>query len=120
MKRSARKAAGSVAEYLSAVPEPARAMIEELRRVIRAAVPKDAVEVISYGIPAFKRGKVLVWYAAFAKHCSLFPTKAILEHFQEDLTAYTTAKGTVHFPLGKPLPKALIRKMVKARVEQAG
>ena len=118
--KAAKPAGGTVKEYLAAVPEAARPRIEELRAVIRAAVPKEAVEVISYKIPAFKADRVLVWYAAFAKHCSLFPTKAVIEQFKNELKGYSKSKGTVHFPLDKPLPRSLIRKMVKARVKQAG
>lgn len=75
-------------------------------------MPKDATEVISYGIPAFKHKRVLVWYAAFADHCSLFPTAAVIEKFKDELKGFSTSKGTIHFPLSKPLPVALIKKIV--------
>jgi uncharacterized protein YdhG (YjbR/CyaY superfamily) len=81
-------------------------------------VPPDAVDIISYGIPAFKHKRVLVWFAAFSNHCSLFPTAAIIEKFQSDLKAFPTSKGTIHFPTGNPLPTALIKKLVKTRVAQ--
>jgi uncharacterized protein YdhG (YjbR/CyaY superfamily) len=75
--------------------------------------------VISYGIPAFRDKQVLVWYAAFAKHLSLFPTAEVIAEYREELKDFVVSKGTVKFALGKPLPIALIKKMVKARVEKA-
>jgi uncharacterized protein YdhG (YjbR/CyaY superfamily) len=89
-----------------------------MRAAVRSAVPKDAVETISYGIPAFKKEKILVWFAAFADHCSLFPTAAVLAEFGSDLKGYSVSKGTVRFPTDEPLPIALIKKLVKARVAQ--
>jgi uncharacterized protein YdhG (YjbR/CyaY superfamily) len=90
-----------------------------MRAAIRSAVPREATEVISYRIPAFKHGVVLVWYAAFADHCSLFPTAAVIEKFKNELNGFSTSKGTIHFSLNKPLPIALIKKLVKARVARA-
>ena len=109
----------TVDEYLDTVPEPARSTLEKLRTGIRATVPVGAVETISYRIPAFKYKKVLVWYAAFADHCSLFPTASIIERFKPELKGFTTSKGTIQFPVDKPLPAALVRKMIKARVREA-
>ena len=117
-KSSARPSGKTVDEYLANVPKEARASFEKLRATVKAVVPKEAEEVISYGIPALKMKKVVVWYAAFAKHVSLFPSAAIIAEFQGELKGYSTSKGTVQFELGKPLPLALIKKMVKARVEQ--
>lgn len=111
-------AVNTVAEYLARVPEPARSALNQMRSAIREVMPPGAVEVISYNIPAFRHKKVLVWYAAFADHCSLFPTAAVIEKFKDELTAYKSAKGTVRFPLDKPLPLELIRKMTRARVKQ--
>ncbi|HET9282442.1 MAG TPA: DUF1801 domain-containing protein [Candidatus Angelobacter sp.] len=74
-------------------------MLLEIREAIRSVVPPEATEIISYKIPAFKHKRVLVWYAAFANHCSLFPTAAIVEEFKDDLEGYSTSKGTIHFPL---------------------
>lgn len=107
-----------VDEYLAGVPEPARGTLKKVRAAIRSAAPPEATETISYGIPALKYKGVLVWFAAFSDHCSLFPTAAIIEKFEKELKGYTTSKGTIHFPTDKPLPSALIRKMVKARVGQ--
>jgi uncharacterized protein YdhG (YjbR/CyaY superfamily) len=108
----------TVAEYVARVPKQARAAFTKLRATIRSAVPPTASEIISYQIPAFKEGRVLVWFAAFSHHCSLFPTNAVIERFADQLQGFTTSKGTVQFPLNKPLPVTLIRKMVKARVAE--
>jgi uncharacterized protein YdhG (YjbR/CyaY superfamily) len=120
-RRSAAKASGgpkNVDEYLADVPEPARSTLNKIRAAIRSAAPAGTTEAISYGIPAFKYNGVLVWFAAFSDHCSLFPTAAVIETFKNELKGYTTSKGTIHFPTDKPLPAALVKKMVKARVAQ--
>ena len=108
----------SVDEYLAGVPEPARGTLNKIRAAIRSAAPSEATEVISYGMPAFKHNGVLVWFAAFSNHCSLFPTAAVIEKFKNELKGYTISKGTIQFPTDKPLPAALVKKMVKARVAQ--
>jgi uncharacterized protein YdhG (YjbR/CyaY superfamily) len=105
-----------VDEYLAGIPEPARSTFNKMRAAIRSAVPPQAIEVISYRIPAFKDKTVLVWFAAFSKHCSLFPTAAVIEAFKDELKGFSTSKGTIHFPTDKPLPTALVKKLVKARV----
>ena len=110
----------SVDEYLAATPQPARAQLVKLRSAIRSALPAEATQVISYKIPAFKLKKILVWFAAFQDHCSLFPTAAVLQQFKSELAGYKTSKGTVQFPLDKPLPVPLIKKLVKARLAASG
>jgi len=108
-----------VEEYLAAVPEPARSTLGKVRAAIRAAAGPEATEVISYGMPAFRYKGALVAYAAFKEHCSFFPmNSALLEEFGEELAGYSTAKGTIRFPLDKPLPASLIRKMVRARMAE--
>ena len=114
----AKPAVKSVEEYLAAVPEPARSTLEKVREVIRSVVPKETEEVISYGMPAFKNKKPIVWYAAFSDHCSLFPTPAVIEKFKKELAGYTISKGTIQFPSDKPMPAALLKKIVKARMEK--
>jgi uncharacterized protein YdhG (YjbR/CyaY superfamily) len=109
----------TVDEYLAGVPEPVRNMMNKIRSVIRSAVPAEATEVISYGIPAFKHQRVLVWFAAFANHCSLFPTASVIEAFKDELKGFSTSKGTIQFPTDKPLPVVLIKTLVKARVAQS-
>ena len=108
----------TVDDYLDRIPEPARSTLEKVRSAIRSAVPRDAEEVISYGIPAFRQQKVLVYYAAFTNHCSFFPTGAVMNEFKDELKAYKISKGTIQFPIDKPLPATLIKKMVKARLAQ--
>jgi uncharacterized protein YdhG (YjbR/CyaY superfamily) len=105
-----------VDEYIAVAPEPARRMLKEMRAAIRSAVPAEATEIISYQIPAFKTEKVLVWYAGFSKHCSLFPTASVIEEFRDELAGFTVSKGTVQFPMEQALPTALIKKLVNARV----
>jgi uncharacterized protein YdhG (YjbR/CyaY superfamily) len=122
-RSSAAKAKGNAApknvdEYIAGAREPARSTLNKMRAAIRSAVPPEATETISYGIPALKHKKVLVWFAAFSNHCSLFPTAAVIEKFKNELKGYSTSKGTIHFPSNKPLPIALIRKLVKARAAQ--
>ncbi len=119
--RSAAKHSGApknVDEYLASVPEPARSTLNRMRAAIRSALPPEATETISYRIPAFKCKGVLVWFAAFSDHCSLFPTASVIEAFKRELKGFSTSKGTVHFPTDKPLPTALIKRLVKARVAQ--
>jgi uncharacterized protein YdhG (YjbR/CyaY superfamily) len=106
-----------VEAHLAAVPEPARATLNKVRAAIRSAVPSDATEGISYRIPMFKHNGVLMGFAAFPDHCSLFVTSpAVMEQFKEELDGYDTLKGTVRFPTDKPLPVSLIRQLVKARL----
>lgn len=116
--RASKAAPKTVDKYLAGVPEPARSTSNKIRVAIRSAAPRDAAEAISYGIPAFKYKGVLVWFAAFSSHCSLFPTAAVIEQFKSELRAFSTAKGTIQFPADKPLPAALVKKLVKARIAQ--
>lgn len=107
----------SVESYLAGIPGPARTALNQVRAAIRDCVPPGTTEVISYNIPAFKHKKVLIWYAAFTGHCSIFPGAAIIEQFKNELKSYSTSKGTIQFPLDKPMPLELIRKLARARVE---
>jgi uncharacterized protein YdhG (YjbR/CyaY superfamily) len=109
----------SVEEYLASVPEPARSTLKEIRQAIRSAGPAKATEVISYRIPMFKYKGMLTGFAAFPKHCSLFlATSSLLKQFKSELSRYEISKGTIRFPIDKPLPASLVRKIVKARVAQ--
>ena len=107
----------TVDEYLARVPEPARSTLNKVRAAIRSVVPAETAELISYGIPAFKHKKVLLWYAAFSDHCSLFPTASVIEQFKVELKNYRVSKGTIHFASNKPLPAALLKELVKTRLE---
>jgi uncharacterized protein YdhG (YjbR/CyaY superfamily) len=111
-------APNTVEEYLAAVPEPARSTLNKVRATIRSVVPAETTELISYRIPAFKYKGMIVWYAAFSDHCSLFPTASVIEKFKEELKDYRVSTGTIHFPTNKPLPAALLKKMVKARLAE--
>ena len=113
----------SIDEYLASVKDPdQRAALEKLRATIRAAVPR-AEEAISYGLAAFRLdGKLLVAFGAAARHCAFYPgSGSIVEAFRDQLVDFETSKGTIRFQPGHPLPAALIRKIVKARIaENAG
>jgi len=106
-------------EYLAGVPEPAHSTLQKVRATIRSAAPAEAKETIWYRIPTFEYQGPLIGFAAFAKHCSLFPMSgSLLEEFKEELEGYQTSKGTIRFAVDKPLPAALVKKIVKARVAQ--
>ena len=111
--------AATVEEFLAAVPSDARAALEELRKTIKTAA-REAVEVISYGVPAFKyHGRPLVSFGAAKNHCAFYvQSPAVMEAHRNDLKDYDTAKGTVRFPADKPLPADLVQKLVKARIEE--
>jgi uncharacterized protein YdhG (YjbR/CyaY superfamily) len=108
----------TIDEYLAGVPEPARSTLNRIRKAIRAAAPRETTETISYRMPAFMYKGILMWFAAFDDHCSLFPSAAVIEAFKDDLKAFSTSKGTIRFPKDKPLPVSLVKKLVKARVAQ--
>ena len=109
----------NVDEYLAGVPQPARSTLNKMRAAIRSAVPPEATETISYGMPAFKHKGVLVWFAAFSNHCSLFPmSPSVIEAFKNELKGYQTSKGTIRFPVDKALPAILVKKLVQARIAQ--
>ena len=107
----------TVEEYLDRVPEPARSTLEKVRAVIHSVLPQEATEVISYRMPVVKYKGMLVGYAAFSDHCSLFGMSGtLLGPMKEDLKKYSTSKGTIRFPVDKPLPATLIKNLVKAAI----
>jgi uncharacterized protein YdhG (YjbR/CyaY superfamily) len=111
--------AEGVDAYLAAVPEPARTTLQKVRAAIRSAVPAEATEGISYGMPAFRYKGALVGYAAFKEHCSFFPMQAsLIDEMKDELKNFRTAKGTLQFSQEKPLSAALLKKMVKLRVAE--
>lgn len=107
----------TVDDYLSTLPENIKAILEELRKTIKAAAP-EAVELISYSMPAIKLNGVLVYYAACKNHIGFYPASSGIHSFKEELSAYKGSKGAVRFPLDEPLPVALITKIVKFRVQE--
>jgi uncharacterized protein YdhG (YjbR/CyaY superfamily) len=117
-RATSNRIAMTVDDYFARVPEPARSVLTKLRATIRSVLPRDATEIISYQIPAVARDGVIVWYAAFADHVSLFPRGSVLTQFKDELTEFKISKGTVQFPLDKPLPVALIKRIVKARLAE--
>lgn len=112
--------AKTVDEYLARVPEASQLTLEKVRERIRAAVPAGSTEGLSYGMPAFKHdGKALVAYAAFKNHCTLFPmSAAVFAQLAAEVKPYKTSKGTLQFPIGKPLSAALIKKIVRTRIAE--
>jgi uncharacterized protein YdhG (YjbR/CyaY superfamily) len=109
--------ARNVEEYLAGVPEPARSTLGKIRAAIVSVLPREAIETISYRIPAYKYKGLLVGFAAFTTHCT-FATMSppVIEAFKDELKGYETADSIVRFPHDKPLPAALVKKIVKARI----
>ena len=107
----------SIDEYITAFPSETQKILEQVRATIKAAAP-DAQEKISYQIPTFFLNGNLVHFAAFKNHIGLYPAPSGIEAFKEELSVYEGGKGTIRFPLDKPVPYALISKIVKFRVRQ--
>ncbi len=112
------KAPKDTYEYLATVPEESRAALENLRKTIRSAAPK-ATEGISYQVPTYKYLGPLVSFGAAKNHCSFYVMSPVtMEAHKDELESYDTSKGTIRFPPDKPLPAALVRKLVKARIAE--
>lgn len=107
----------SINEYIATFPVQTRKLLRQMRATIKKAAPK-AEEVISYRIPAFKFHGLLVWFAAHTRHIGFYPRISAMQAFKKELSKYKNAKGSVQFPLHKPLPLALIKKMVQYRVKE--
>ena len=105
-------------EYLAALSDDKRAALEKLRKAIKAAAP-SAQECISYQLPAFRlEGRLLVVFGAAANHCAFYPSSSAVAAHRDELKNYDTSKGTIRFPADKPLPASLVKKLVKARIEE--
>ena len=118
-RKNAQQDVAKVRAYFASLPPDGRRRLKQLREAIRAAAP-EATEVISYSMPAFRlNGRILVWYAAWKNHSSLYPiTGAAKRAFGPELEGYETSKGTVRFQLTRPLPSGLVKRLVKARVRE--
>ena len=110
-----------VDEYLANLAEPKRTTLQALRQTIRGIIP-EAEEGISYGLPAYRlRGKVVAGFAAFKNHLSYLPhSGSVFAEIPEDLAGYVTSKGALQFPVERPLPKALVKKLIAIRLRQVG
>ena len=107
----------NINEYIAGNPEDVQKILQKIRATIRQAAP-DAEEKISYQIPTFALNGNLVHFAAFKNHIGFYPTSSGIAHFEKELLKYAGAKGTVRFPLDKPIPFRLISKITKFRVKQ--
>lgn len=111
--------ANPVDDYLARVPEPARTTLSRIRAIIRSVVPAEASEDITYRMPVFRYRGLLIGYAAFPRHCGLYPmSPAVIEAHKDELAAFPTSKGAIRFPVDQPLPASLVRKLVKARIAE--
>ena len=107
----------NVDEYIARFPESTQVIMNQVRATIKKTAPR-AEEVISYAMPAYKYNGMLVYFAAYAKHIGFYPTSSCITAFKKELSVYKGAKGPVQFPLGKPMPFALITKLVKFRMKE--
>jgi uncharacterized protein YdhG (YjbR/CyaY superfamily) len=107
----------TIDDYISGYPIEVQQILEKIRKIIHQAAP-DAGESICYGMPTFKLDGNLVHFAAFNKHIGLYPTPGPVAFFKNELADYKTAKGSIQFPLDKPVPYDLIRKIVEYRINE--
>jgi uncharacterized protein YdhG (YjbR/CyaY superfamily) len=106
-----------VDQYIAKCPLEVQSLLEEIRKLIHLTIP-EAGEKISYQIPAFYLDKILVYFGAFKKHIGFFPTAFVINEFKEELRGYKYSKGSVQFPINKPMPLELIKRMVICRLGQ--
>ncbi|MDP4150839.1 MAG: DUF1801 domain-containing protein [Bacteroidota bacterium] len=105
----------SVGEYIASFPQETQILLRELRKAIQAAAPK-AEEVISYGMPAYKQNRILVYFAGHKDHIGFYPTPSGILHFKKDIEKYKWSKGAVQFPVTEKLPLSLIKRIVRFRL----
>ena len=108
----------SITEYINAAPKEAQKQLRQMRACIRAAAP-EAKESLKWGMPAFSYQRILVTFAAFKHHIGFYPTPSAVKAFAKDLSKFVTADASIRFPLEKPLPLALIRKITAFRVRES-
>ena len=107
----------TIEEYITLQPAEMQPLLQSIRKTIHDAAP-DAQETISYQMPAFKQDKILIWFAAFKNHISIFPKVKVIEAFKKQLAPYKTSKGTIQFPIDEPLPLDLIAEIVRFAVKK--
>lgn len=117
MKQGSKLISSSVEEYIKGFPENIRQLLQQMRKAIKAAAP-EAVELISYGMPAYKLNGMLVYFAGYENHIGFYATPTGHASFKKELFIYKQGKGSVQFPIDQPLPLALITKIVKYRVKE--
>jgi uncharacterized protein YdhG (YjbR/CyaY superfamily) len=108
----------TIDEYIQAAPREAQRKLREMRACIRAAAPR-AKEGLKWGMPAFSYRRILVTFAGFRKHIGFYPTPSAVTAFAKELSKFSTAKGSIQFPLEKPLPLSLVRKITAFRVKES-
>jgi uncharacterized protein YdhG (YjbR/CyaY superfamily) len=111
------KSTNAIDEYILKFPSETQEQLSAIRHIIQKAAP-DAEEVISYGMPAYKSGSILVYFAGYKNHIGFYPTASGIENFKEHFTDYKWSKGAVQFPVNKPLPEKLITAIVKFRINE--
>lgn len=108
----------TVNEYVKLFPAEVQNILQELRKLIKSISP-EALEIISYKIPAYKlKGKPLIYFAAYKNHISMYPFPSGIEEFRKETASFTTSKGTIQFPIDKPIPFDLVRKIVEYRLQR--
>ena len=112
-----KKTYNSVDEYIAAQPENVQSLLQQIRQIIKNAAPAS-IEIISYGMPAYKQHGVLVYFAANKQHIGFYPTGSPVEIFADELRGYKTSKGAIQFPLKTGIPSALVEKIVKYRINE--
>jgi uncharacterized protein YdhG (YjbR/CyaY superfamily) len=105
--------------YIAKAPQPARKMLEEIRALVHANAPTETTEVFSYGMPGFRYKGPLLWYGAMKHHCGFYPgSPPMIRSLSAELKKYKTTKGAIQFPYSKPVPAALVKKIVKLRAKE--
>jgi uncharacterized protein YdhG (YjbR/CyaY superfamily) len=112
-----RKKAGTIDDYIRNYPSDVQQILHQMRLTVRKAAPK-AEETISYSMPAFKQSGIIVWFAAFKNHIGFYPRASGIAHFKKELSRFKGAKGSVQFPIDKPLPLDLVARIVRFRVAE--
>ncbi|HSU49786.1 MAG TPA: DUF1801 domain-containing protein [Segetibacter sp.] len=114
---TSKSAVKDVNEYIAGFPEETQKLLRSIRSIIKNAAP-EAEEMISYQMPAYKYKGMLVYFAGHTQHIGFYPTPSGIEEFKQDLSNFKSSKGAVQFPLNNPLPKELIKRIVKFRIKE--